>query len=132
MTLPSRRRRALPRPTNGEVSILRVLWQRGPSTVRQVQEVLGPQIGYTTALKFMQIMTEKGLLKRDVAERTHVYEAALPEETTQRQLLSDLVDRVFQGSAARLVMQALSTQRASPAELAEIRRLLDKMEGGKP
>ncbi len=116
-----------PRPTDGELAILRVLWAHGPSTVRAVQQMLGPDTGYTTVLKFMQIMTEKGLLRRDDSQRTHVYEAALPEETIQKQLVSDLLERAFQGSAAKLVMQALSTNRASAEELAEIRRLLDQM-----
>ena len=129
MTRLSKRAPRLPRPTDGELSVLRVLWSRGPSTVRQVQEVLGPQTGYTTVLKFMQIMTEKGLLSRDESQRTHVYVAARPEETTQRQLIGDLLERAFQGSAAKLVMQALSSKRASRQELAEIRRLLDEIEG---
>jgi predicted transcriptional regulator len=123
----SKRSPKLPRPTDGELAILRVLWMRGPSTVREVLEILGPNTGYTTALKFMQIMTDKGLLRRDDSERTHVYAAALPEEATQRQLLSDLLERAFQGSAAKLVMQALSSKRASAEELAEIRSLLDQI-----
>jgi BlaI family transcriptional regulator, penicillinase repressor len=129
MTRLSKRIPRLPRPTDGELSILRVLWSRGPSTVRQVQEILGPKTGYTTVLKFMQIMTEKGLLHRDESQRTHVYVAARPAETTQRQLIGDLLERAFQGSAAKLVMQALSSKRASRQELAEIRRLLDEIEG---
>lgn len=120
----------LPRPTDAELSILGVLWQRGPSTVRQVQEELGEDTGYTTVLKFMQIMTEKGLVTRDESERTHIYQARLSEEETQRQLISDLLERAFSGSAKKLVMQALSTKRASAAELAEIRKLLDQLEGG--
>jgi predicted transcriptional regulator len=120
----------LPRPTYAELNILRVLWQRGPSTVRQVQEVLGPDTGYTTVLKLMQIMIEKGLLTRDDSARTHVFAPALPEETTQRQLVRDLLDRAFGGSAKKLVMQALSSEKASPSELAEIRALLEQMEGG--
>ncbi|MEK7684406.1 MAG: BlaI/MecI/CopY family transcriptional regulator [Verrucomicrobiota bacterium] len=121
---------SLPRPTDAELSILRVLWQRGPSTVRQVQEELGEDTGYTTVLKFMQIMTEKGLVTRDDSERTHVYQARLPEEETQRQLVSDLLDRAFSGSAKKLVLQALSAKKASAAELAEIRKLLDQLQGG--
>ena len=120
----------LPRPTDSELSLLRVLWQRGPSTVRQVQEELGEDTGYTTVLKFMQIMTEKGLVTRDESDRTHVYQARLSEEETQRQLISDLLERAFSGSAKKLVMQALSTKRASAAELAEIRKMLDQLEGG--
>lgn len=118
----------LPKPTDAELAILRVLWQRGPSTVRQVQEVLGPATGYTTVLKFMQIMTEKGLLSRNDSERTHVFEPAVPAQTTQRQLVRELLDRAFGGSASKLVLQALSSRKASAAELAEIRRLLDRME----
>src|SRR5947209_832713 len=112
MTRLSKQGSGLPRPTDGELSILRVLWSHGPSTVRQVQEVLGPKTGYTTVLKFMQIMAEKGLVSRDESQRTHVYVAARPEEITQRQLIGDLLERAFQGSAAKLVMQALSSKRA--------------------
>lgn len=89
------------------------------------------ETGYTTALKMMQIMTEKGLLARDEKDRTHVYEPRLAEEETQRQLLGDLLERAFNGSAKRLVMQALSTKKSTPQELAEIRQLLDEIEGGK-
>lgn len=122
-------RSKLPRPTDAELSILRVLWQRGPSTVRQVYEELGPHpSGYTTVLKFMQIMTQKGLLTRDDTERTHVFSAAVPREITQRQLVGDLLQRAFGGSAKNLVLQALSAKRASSEELAEIRRLLEELE----
>jgi BlaI family transcriptional regulator, penicillinase repressor len=126
-------RPALPKPTDGELAILRVLWRRGPSTVREVLEELckGQETGYTTVLKMMQIMTEKGLLARDDADRTHVYEPRLAEEETQRQLLGDLLERAFNGSAKKLVMQALSTRKASQKELIEIRQLLDEIEGGK-
>ena len=117
-----------PRPTDAELAILRVLWDRGPSTVREVHDVLGSETGYTTVLKLMQIMTEKGLVTRDDETRSHIYSAALPAQTTQRQLLKDLVDKAFAGSAAQLVLQALSTKRASPEELAEIRKLLDEHE----
>jgi predicted transcriptional regulator len=118
----------LPKPTDAELAILRVLWRRGPSTVRQVQEELGPGTGYTTVLKFMQIMTEKRLLLRDDSERTHVFTPAVPEEMTQRQLAMELLDRAFGGSVQKLVLQALSSKKASRAELDEIRRLLDQME----
>ena len=118
----------LPRPTDGELSILRVLWQQGPSTVRAVQGALGPATGYTTVLKFMQIMLEKGLLHREESQRTHVYTAAIPEYDTQRQLVRDLLDRAFGGSATKLVLQALSDKLASPAELEEIKRLIEEME----
>lgn len=116
-----------PRPTDAELAILRVLWDRGPSTVRQVHEVLGRErpAAYTTALKLLQIMTEKGLVERDERDRTHVYRARLSEEQTQRQLVRDLVDRAFGGSATKLVMQALASRRASPDELREIRRAID-------
>jgi len=118
----------LPRPTDAELGILRVLWDRGPSTVRQVQEVLerARPTRYTTVLKLLQIMTEKGLVLRDVSERTHVYRARLSTEQTQRQLVRDLLERAFDGSAAQLVMQALATRPASPEEVDEIRRLLDE------
>jgi predicted transcriptional regulator len=119
-----------PKPTDAELALLRVLWRRGPSTVREVLEELESGTGYTTVLKFMQIMLEKGLVTRDEAQRTHVYQARHAEEQTQRQLLKDLLDRAFNGSAARLVMQALSTKKASASDLAEIRRLLDKIEKG--
>ena len=123
------------RPTNAELSILSVLWQRGPSTVREVHDVLraprpgGSEVGYTTVLKLLQIMTEKKLVKRDTRARTHVYAAAASEATTRKQLLSDLVDRAFGGSSLALVLQALSTTRATPAELDQIRRLLDERTG---
>jgi BlaI family penicillinase repressor len=117
----------LPRPTDAELAILRVLWARGPSTVRQVHEVLSRErpAAYTTALKLLQIMTDKGLVSRDERDRSHVYQARLTEAQTQRQLVRDLLDRAFGGSAAKLVMQALAARRASPEELLEIRRLID-------
>ncbi|MCX6539017.1 MAG: BlaI/MecI/CopY family transcriptional regulator [Acidobacteria bacterium] len=120
-----------PKPTDAELAILCVLWERGPSTVRQVQETLEQDrpTGYTTALKLLQIMTEKGLVERNASERTHVYWARRSEQQTQRQLVGDLVERAFDGSAARLVMQALATRRATPEELDEIRSLLDRHTG---
>ena len=122
----------MPRPTDAELEILKVLWRRGPSTVRDVFDSLSEskQTGYTTVLKLMQIMAEKGLVRRDESERAHRYEAALAEEETQRQLVGDLLRRAFDGSAKRLVMQALSAERASADELEEIRRLLDRLERG--
>lgn len=122
----------LPRPTDAELAILRVLWRLGPATVRQVQEEMNQtqQTGYTTVLKMLQIMTEKGLVKRDESERTHVYEASLPEEETQRQLVDDLLERAFGGSARQLVLHALSAKKTSRKELAQIRQLLDELEGG--
>lgn len=120
-----------PRPTDAELAILRVLWGRGASTVRQVHEVLSRErpTAYTTALKLLQIMTEKGLVRRDETDRTHVYHARLSEEQTQRQLVRDLLDRAFGGSASKLVMQALAARRASTEELTEIRKLIDGREG---
>src|SRR6266540_1007770 len=95
------------KPTDAELAILRVLWTRGPSTVRQVAEIMGREAGYTTILKLLQIMTEKGLVQRDESTRTHVYEAAFSQDQTERQLVTDLMNRVFDGSAAKLVLQAL-------------------------
>src|SRR5712691_2932702 len=125
--------RPIPRPTDAELSILRVLWERGPSTVREVHDILSTSqaTGYTTVLKLLQIMTEKGLVVRDESQRAHVYEARHSEQRTQRQILADLVDRAFGGSSAKLVMQALSGQKTSAAELTEIRELLDRLEGEK-
>ena len=113
------------KPTDAELAILRVLWSRGPSTVRQVTEALGKDTGYTTALKLLQIMTEKRLVRRNETARTHVYEAALTEGQTQQQLVTDLLDRAFDGSAAKLVLQALASNKTTPEELEEIKRLLD-------
>jgi predicted transcriptional regulator len=120
------RRMKVPRrkPTDAELAILRVLWTRGPSTVRQIAEVMGRESGYTTFLKLLQIMTEKRLVVRDESSRTHVYEAAYSQDQTQRQLVTDLLERAFDGSAAQLVLQALAAARSSPEELAEIRKLL--------
>jgi predicted transcriptional regulator len=125
-------RQNTPRPTDAELEILSVLWERGPSTVRDVHERLSEtkDTGYTTVLKLMQIMSEKGLVRRDERERAHVYEARLPQEQTQRQLVGDLLDRAFQGSAMKLVMHALATKKASAEELSEIRRVLDEFERG--
>lgn len=121
----------MPRPTDAELAILNVLWERGPSTVRDVHEALSTSqaTGYTTVLKLMQIMTEKGLVVRDESQRAHVYEARQSEQRTQRQLLSDLADRAFGGSPAKLVLQALSGRRTSVEEMNEIRHLLDRLEG---
>jgi predicted transcriptional regulator len=118
------------KPTDAELAILRVLWQRGPSTVRDVAAAMGREGAYTTVLKLLQIMTDKGLVRRDERARTHIYEATSSEDQTQQQLVADLLDRVFDGSAARLVLQALASGKTSPAELAEIRRLIDKHRGG--
>jgi predicted transcriptional regulator len=118
------------KPTDGELAILRVLWSRGPSTVRQVAETMDRAVGYTTVLKLLQIMTEKALVVRDESARTHIYGAAYSEDQTQRQLVNDLVERAFDGSAAKLVLQALASKKATPEELDEIRTLLDKRRGG--
>jgi predicted transcriptional regulator len=120
----------LPRPTDAELAILRVLWQEGPATVRQVRDVLekSQPTGYTTVLKLLQIMTEKGLVLRDESQRTHVYWAGRSEGQTQRQLVGDLVQRAFGGSALELVMQAIATRKASAADLAEIRKLIENLE----
>ncbi|MDI1442846.1 BlaI/MecI/CopY family transcriptional regulator [Polyangium sp. 6x1] len=117
-------------PTDAELAILRVLWRRGPSTVREVHEDLKPVqgTGYTTVLKLMQIMAQKGLVERDEAGKSHVYRAMIPEEQAQKGLVHDLVEKAFGGSASRLVLRALSAERASREELAEIRALLDDIE----
>lgn len=120
-----------PRPTESELGILRVLWTRGPSTVREVHATLAGATGYTTVLKLMQIMAEKGLVERDEQARAHVYRARMAQEHTQRQLVGDLLQRAFGGSASGMVMQLLSSGAASPAEIAELRRMLDEYEGGR-
>lgn len=120
------------RPTDAELEILRVIWQRGPCTVRQVHDEVSPRrkTGYTTVLKLLQIMTEKGLVERDESQRSHVYTAASGEEETQGQLVGELMNKAFGGSAAQLVLRALSNKPASAEEIAEIRRMLDELEGG--
>ena len=119
------------RPTDAELEILGVLWSRGPSTVREVYRTLNEsrETGYTTVLKLMQIMTDKGLLSRDTTVRPQVYQAVQSEARTQRQLLHDLLNRAFQGSPGKLVLQALSTKKATPEERRKIRELLDRLEG---
>jgi BlaI family transcriptional regulator, penicillinase repressor len=121
-----------PRPTDAELEILTVLWSRGPSTVRDVHETIQKRrpAQYTTVLKMLQIMAEKGLVVRDEAERAHVYDAANPREWTQRQLAGDLLRRAFDGSARSLMMGALSARKVSKQELAELRKLLDEHEKG--
>lgn len=121
---------AQPRPTDGELGILRVLWKVGPTTVRQVHEQLGggQGDGYTTTLKLMQIMHQKGLVSRDESERAHVYTAAVAKDDTQQQLLGDLMQRVFDGSRESLVLQALGSGTATREELDRIRTLLDELE----
>jgi len=119
-----------PRPTDAELEILTVLWSRGASTVRDVHETIAKRRSaqYTTILKLMQIMAEKGLVKRNEEQRAHVYEAARPREWTQRQLAGDLLHRAFNDSASHMLLGALSARKASREELAEIRRLLDEYE----
>jgi predicted transcriptional regulator len=117
-----------PLPTDAELDILAVLWRLGPSTVREVFEALGKKSGYTTALKQMQLMHEKGLLVRNERFRSHVYSAGIPQEQTRRQLAGDLLRRAFAGSAANLVLGALEAQPASETDLAEIRRVLKEFE----
>ena len=123
----------LPRPTDAELAILRVLWRRGPSTVKEVHDELTRRFSaaYTTTLKQLQIMAEKGLVTRDESQRAHLYTARVPEEQTQSQLVGDLLDRAFEGSASRLVLRALASRPSSAEELAEIRQLLDELEGEK-
>lgn len=123
------------KPTEAELAILRVLWDLGPSTVRAVTDALKALrgTGYTTILKLLQIMTEKGLVVRDESERSHIYKAAAPRETTQSHLVGDLLEKAFGGSAQNLVMQALASKRATPEEMEQIRQILAQMEsrGGK-
>ena len=122
-----------PRPTQSELEILAVLWNAGPATVREVQQAIDARrpTGYTTVLKLLQIMTEKGLVRRDEKERAHRYAPKLPREKTEQQIVGDLLDRAFGGSSSRLVMRALSSRRASPEELERIRELLNEIEGEK-
>ena len=119
------------RPTDAQLAILSVLWTAGPATVREVHEALpeGTKRGYTTTLKQMQIMAEQGLVERDESQRSHVYRANVAQTDTQGRLVDDLMQKAFGGSAARLVMRALSDKAASAAELAEVRELLDRLEG---
>lgn len=132
-------RRPSARPTDVELQILEVLWQQGPTTVRQVHEALAPErdTGYSTTLKMMQIMRDKGLLARDDSVRPQLYRAARPREETQLLMLDDLIDKVFRGSAKKLVMRILSANRVRPDELAEMQRLVEearraqKAKGGK-
>ncbi|MGC1618051.1 MAG: BlaI/MecI/CopY family transcriptional regulator [Candidatus Acidiferrum sp.] len=120
----------LPRPTNAELEILTVLWSIGPSTVRGVYDVIRRRrtAQYSTILKFMQIMAEKGLVRRDEQQRAHIYEAAKPREWTQRQLAGDLLERAFSGSAKALLIGALSSRKSTKKELAELRELLDQFQ----
>ena len=118
------------KPTASELEILRVLWSRGPSTVREVHDSLSEKkdLGYTTVLKLLQIMTAKGTVRRNETQRAHVYESCLPAEQTKRQLAGDMLQRVFEGSASQLMMHALAGQKASTEEIDELRRMLDDYE----
>lgn len=134
MTTQKTRPSHLPRPTEAELSILRILWQRGAATVRDIHEELAVNNhseGYTTVLKLMQIMHHKGLLSRDESQRAHIYEPVIDKETAQREFLGEFVHRVFDGSRAQLVIQALGQGKTSPEERARIRALLDTMESDK-
>ena len=130
--VPGSASRPLPRPTDAELEILTVLWSRGATTVREVHETIAARkpTQYTTVLKTLQIMAEKGLVRRDEKQRAHIYEAAKPQEWTQQQLAGDLLQRAFNGSARSLMVGALSARKASKTELAEMRRLLDEYEAG--
>src|SRR5580704_14550129 len=121
-----------PRPTDAELEILTVLWSRGASTVREIHEIIAQRkpTQYTTVLKMLQIMAEKGLVRRDEKQRAHLYHAARPREWTQKQLAGDLLQRGFEGSAARLLQGALSARKTTKSELAELRQLLDDYEKG--
>lgn len=116
------------KPTDGELEILNILWENGPTTVREVHERLSKEAGYTTTLKLMQIMYDKGLVKRDASAKVHIYEAAVNKEQTQGQIVRRLIDTVFNGSAMSLVMQALGNHKASATEMEQIRQYLDKAE----
>jgi BlaI family penicillinase repressor len=118
------------KPTTSELEILHVLWERGPSTVRDVHDAISEKklLGYTTVLKLLQIMTTKGLVRRDEQQRAHVYEACQPAEKTKRQIAADMLQRVFDGSASELMLHALAERRGSKQEIEELRRLLDEYE----
>ena len=123
----------LPKPTEGELEILRIIWEQGPSTVRVVNHHLSKvkEVGYTTTLKIMQIMAEKGLLERDTSGKTHIYRVAVSQQKTQQQLVNRVVEAAFGGSAMELVMQALGNKKSTSEEINEIRAFLDQLEGGK-
>lgn len=118
------------KPTDSELEILHILWKRGPSTVRDINDILNlrREVGYTTTLKFMQIMNEKGLVVRDTASKIHIYKAIVRENETKNHLVTDFINVAFQGSAMNLVMQALGNSKSSPQELQELKSLIDKLE----
>lgn len=118
------------RPTEAELELLRVLWDRGPSTVREIHEVVAgsKETGYTTTLKILQKMTDKGLVVRDESKRSHVYQAAVEAENTQRRLVEELIDKAFGGAAEKLVVQALASRKVDPREIETLRKLLDELE----
>jgi len=124
-------KRVPPKPTASELEILHVLWNRGPSTVREVLDALNEKkdMGYTGVLKLLQIMTAKGSVRRDETNRAHIYKAVRPAEQTKRQLAKDMLQRVFEGSASQLMMHALAGHRASPEEIEELHRILDAYKG---
>jgi predicted transcriptional regulator len=121
-------------PTEVELQILRALWEQGPATVRQIHNALAAEKGtnYSTTVKMLAIMLEKGLVKRDEKSRPHVYRPAATQQATQRRMLHQLIKKAYNGSAGSLVLQALSSKSATPDELSEIRQLLDELEGGQP
>jgi BlaI family penicillinase repressor len=127
--MPPRR----PKPSTAELEILRVLWRRGPSTVHEIHPEIarGSRVGYTTVLKLLQIMFEKGLVTRNDTSRPHVFKAAVAEGQVKKRLLTELLDQVFDGSTMSLVMHTLSAKRATPEEVRQLRQLLDDIEGGK-
>jgi predicted transcriptional regulator len=129
--MPLKSNSSPPRPTDAELAVLRVIWARGPGTVREildgVNEHRKPPLAYTTVLRFLQIMTDKGLVQREDGERGHVYRPSVPAQKTKRQLVGDLLHRVFEGSVRELVLQALGSKRVSAADVREIRKLLDEM-----
>ena len=129
----SKPEKALPKPTDSELELLRILWKLGPATVRQVHESQEPAktSGYTTTLKLMQIMAEKGLVQRDESAKAHLYSASFTEQHARKRMVGELVDRLFAGSTAQLVLHALANRKSSPKELDEIRQLLGNYEGAK-
>ena len=126
----SAKKTSVPRPTDAELAILRVLWEKGAATVREVHQELSRTRGqgYTTVLKFLQIMTEKGLVRRDDSARSHIYRASAAPEKMQRSMVKEMVQKLFAGSTRALVQQALGAGKVTPAEIAEIRRTLDALE----